>query len=274
MGGDETFVHPSAVVHAKAQLDKGVVIGPFSIIGEGVVIHENTRIESNVTITGRTEIGQECLFSPFSSIGAEPQDLTYKAEETAVRIGDRNVFREFITIHRGTIKGGGETAIGSDNYFMAYSHVAHDCRVGCGTVFINGATLGGHVVVDDHATISAFTGVHQFCRIGKHAYLGGYTVITQDVLPFSRVAGSRPTLFYGLNAIGLRRKGYSRERIQALKQMFKIFFYSDLNSTQALEEIKNTFPPGEDRDEIIRFAESSTRGIVKKAAEKWENGSV
>lgn len=274
MGRDETFVHPSAVVHPLAQLDKGVTIGPFSVIGEGVIIHKNTRIEANVSISGRTEIGRECLFSPFSSIGTEPQDLAYKSEETVVRIGDRNVFREFITVHRGTLKGGGETVIGSDNYFMAYSHVAHDCRVANETVFINGATLGGHVFVSDHVTISAFTGIHQFCRLGKHAYLGGYTVITQDVLPFCRVAGSRPTLFYGLNAIGLRRKGYSRDRIRALKQMFKIFFYSDLNSSQALEEIKKTFPPGEDRDEIIRFVESSTRGIVKKAAEKWENDSV
>lgn len=274
MGRDEILVHPSAVVHPKAQLDSGVHIGPFSVVGEGVTIHKNTRVEANVNITGLTEIGRECRFSPFTSIGTEPQDLTFKAEETIVRIGDRNVFREFITVHRGTVKGGGKTVIGSDNYFMAYSHVAHDCHVGDGTVFINGATLAGHVLIDDHVTISAFTGIHQFCRIGKHAYLGGYTVVTQDVLPFCRVAGSRPTLFYGLNAIGLKRKGYSRERIQALKQMFKIFFYSDLNTTQALDEIKSTFPPGEDRDEIIRFVESSTRGIVKKAAEKWENDSV
>lgn len=270
MSESEVFVHPTATVHPKAQLDRGVSIGPYSYIGEKVKIHKNTRIELNVFIKGRTEIGQDCLFSPYSSIGTEPQDVTYQEEDTIVKIGDKNIFREFITVNRGTVKGGGQTIIGDKNYFMAYSHIAHDCIVGNETIFINGATLGGHVVVDDYATISAFSGVHQFCRIGKYAFVGGFSVITQDVLPFCRVAGSRPALLYGINVVLLRRKGFSRERIKDIKEMFKIFFYADLNTTQAIEKIKENFAPGEDRDEIIHFVQSSKRGIIKKSSEKWE----
>ena len=153
---------------------------------------------------------------------------------------------------------------------MAYSHVAHDCIVGSETIFINGATLAGHVIVDDYVTVGAFSGVHQFCRVGKYAFIGGFSVITQDVIPFCRVAGSRPPLLYGLNIVGLRRKGFSREKIRDLKEMFKIIFYSDINTTQALESIKERFAPGEERDEIINFIQSSKRGIIKRSTEKWE----
>ena len=189
-------------------------------------------------------------------------------------IGDDNIFREFLTVHRGTVKGRGETVIGNGNYFMAYSHVAHDCKVGDQTIFLHGATIGGHCDVDDFSTVGALSGVHQFCRIGKYAFIGGYSVITQDVLPYCRVAGGRPTLLYGLNANGLRRKGFSRERIQALKDMFKMIFYSNLNTTQAIEQIEKKFPPGEDRDEILRFIRDSKRGIVKKPSEKWDEDLV
>jgi UDP-N-acetylglucosamine acyltransferase len=241
------------------------------VIGEKVKLHKNSRFAANVFVDGKTEIGADCYFSPFSSIGTEPQDVTYKGEETLVEIGDRNFFKEFITIHRGTVKGGGRTSIGQDNYFMAYSHVAHDCRIGSHTVFLHGATLGGHVHIGDYATVGAMSGVHQFCRIGKHSFIGGASVVTQDVLPFSRVAGGRPIQVYGLNVIGLRRNGFSNERIKVLKEIFKIFFYSELNTTQALERIQNEFPPGEDREEIVRFIQSSKRGVIKKTTEKWEN---
>jgi UDP-N-acetylglucosamine acyltransferase len=270
MPGNEVFLHPSASVHAKAELDSGVWIGPNCIIGERVSIHKNTRLDAHVVIDGRTDIGADCHFSPFSTIGGEPQDVGYQDEETQVKIGDRNIFREFITINRGTIKGGGLTHIGSDNYFMAYAHVGHDCHVGNHTILTNAATLGGHVLVEDHVYISAFCGVHQFCRIGKYAFVGGFSVITQDVLPFCRVAGMRPIHIFGLNVIGLRRKGFSNERIAALKEMFRLFFYSDLNTTQALETIQSQFPPGEDRDEIIKFVQSSKRGIIKKTTDQWE----
>ncbi|NIM59164.1 MAG: acyl-ACP--UDP-N-acetylglucosamine O-acyltransferase [Candidatus Aminicenantes bacterium] len=270
MKKNDIFVHSTATVHPKARLDSGVWVGPYSFIGEKVSIHENTKIEANVFIDGQTEIGKNCRFSPYSSIGTEPQDVTYKGEDTLVKIGDRNIFREFMTVNRGTAKGGGKTVIGNDNYFMAYSHVGHDCFVGNETIFINAATLAGHVTVHDFSTVGAFSGVHQFCRVGKHAFVGGYTVITQDVFPFSKVAGSRPNILLGLNAIGLRRRGFSKERIKVIKEIFKIFFYSDLNTTQAAAKINEKFPPGEDRDEILNFIQSSERGIVKKTAEKWD----
>ncbi|MDH4217671.1 MAG: acyl-ACP--UDP-N-acetylglucosamine O-acyltransferase [Candidatus Aminicenantes bacterium] len=267
-------IHPKATVHPDARLEPGIQIGPYAFIGGQVSIAKNSVIDAHVYITGKTEIGAGCRFSPFSVIGTAPQDLAYEGEETRIKIGTNNLFREFVTIHRGTVKGRGETVIGDNNYFMAYSHVGHDCIVGNEAVLTNGATLGGHVEVDDFSYISAFSGIHQFCRVGKYAFIGGYSVITQDVLPFCRVAGGRPPLLYGLNAIGLRRKGFSRERIKALKDIFKIIFYSDLNTSQALERIEKKFPPGEDRDEILCFIRESKRGIIKKASETWDEDLV
>lgn len=273
MRPSEVFVHPTSAVHSQAQLGEGVWVGPHCAIGEKVIIHKNTRLEGNIQILGHTEIGESCVFSPFSVIGGEPQDVGYRQEATRVQIGDRNVFREFITVHRGTVKGGGETVIGNGGYFMAYSHIAHDCRVGDNVVFTNAATLGGHVSIDDFATIGAFSAVHQFSRIGKFAYVGGFTVVTHDVVPFAKVAGMRPVLFYGLNAIGLRRQGFTRERIQVIKDIFKLLFYSDLNTSQAVERVQAQIPAGEDRDEIIRFIQSSKRGIIKKPSGTWDEES-
>ncbi len=270
MSDGEVFIHPTADVHPKARLDHGVKIGPYCYIGEKVTIYKGTRLDANVYVDGLTEIGEDCLFSPYSTIGTEPQDVSYKNEETVVKIGKRNIFREFITVNRGTTKGGGKTIIGDDNYFMAYSHIAHDCVVGNGTIFINGASLAGHVSVDDFATVGAFSGVHQFCRVGKYSFIGGYSVITQDVLPFCRVAGSRPALLYGLNVVLLRRKGFSKERIALLKELYRIIFLSNLNTSQALEKIEKEIAPSEDRDEIINFIRSSKRGIIKKTEERWE----
>jgi UDP-N-acetylglucosamine acyltransferase len=273
MSKDEPFIHPSAIVHPNAQLAPGVVIGPFSIIGENVTVGRNTRFEAHAFVEGQTDIGKECRFFPYCMIGTEPQDVGYKNEKTFLKIGNKNLFREFCTIHRGTVKGGGTTVIGNNNYFMAYAHVAHDCLVGSETVFLNAASLAGHVAVSDYATVGPFSGIHQFCRVGKYAFIGGYSVCTQDVVPFCRVAGDRPTLLYGTNSVGLRRRGFSRERVKAIKQMLKILLYSDLNTKQALTEIKSHFPPGEDRDEIIAFVESSKRGFVKRIGERWEHDS-
>ncbi len=264
MNRSETFIHPQAEVHKKAQLDKGVYIGPFSVIEKQVSIGKGTRIQAHVCIAGSTQIGEGNFFSPYVSIGTEPQDFTYSQEPTRVIIGSKNVFREFITVNRGTLKGRQETRIGDDNYFMAYSHIAHDCVVGCHVVFINGATLGGHCFVDDYVQVGALSGLHPFCRLGKYSFIGGQSVITQDVLPFSRVAGSRPTHFYGINAIGLRRCGFSRERIQTIKKMYKLIYHSDLNTNQAVEKIKNEIEPSEDRNEILEFIKTSKRGILKK----------
>jgi len=273
MSNDDTIIHPLAAVHPEAQIDKGVYIGPYSVIGKDVSVEKNTRIEAHVNIQGITSIGKNCRFSPHSSYGTEPQDTTYKGEDTALRIGNDNFFREFIVINKGTEKGGGTTFIGNNNYFMAHSHVAHDCRIGNETVFLHAATLGGHVTVDDFATVGATTGVHQFCRIGKYAYIGGYSVITQDVIPFSLVAGGRPTHFLGLNAVGLRRRGFSRERIKAIKEIFNLIFYSNINTAQALFKIEKEMPSSDDRDEILNFIQASKRGFVKKTNDKWQNES-
>lgn len=267
MSRGEANIHPSAEVHKNAQLDKDVIVGPFSVIGKYVSIGRDTKIEAHVTITGHTKIGENCRFSPYTSIGTEPQDFTYKQDPTRVVIGNRNVFREFMTINRGTVKGRKETKIGHDNYFMAYSHIAHDCVIGNHVVFINGATLGGHCFIDDFAQVGGLSGLHPFCRVGKYAFIGGQSVITQDVLSYCRVAGSRPTLFYGINALGLRRQGFSKQRIQTIKKMYKLIFYSDLNTSQAVERIKREIEPGEDRKEILDFISSSKRGILKKRSE-------
>ena len=273
MARDETCIHPSAIVHPGARLDRGVHVGPFSIIGENVTVGKNTRFEAHACVEGNTTIGEDCRFFPCVMVGTEPQDVGYKEEQTFLKVGDRNIFREFITLHRGTEKGGGKTSVGNDNYFMAYTHVAHDCQVGHGTVFGNAASLAGHVAVEDFTYIGPFSGIHQFCRVGKYAFVGGYSVCTQDVLPFCRVAGDRPTLLYGMNSLGLRRREFSKERVSGIKGMLKILLYSDLNTSQALSAIKENYPSSEDRDELIRFIESSKRGFVKKATEKWGSGS-
>ena len=273
MSPDEIYIHPSAVVHPGAQLGEGVWVGPHCRVGEKVVLGARTRLEADVFISGRTEIGPDCRFSPFAVIGTEPQDVSYKGEETRVVIGGRNIFREYLTVHRGTPKGGGVTRIGEGNYFMAYCHVAHDCRVGDETVFTNAATLAGHVTVEDYVVISAFSSVHQFCRVGRYAFIGGYSVATQDVVPFCRVVGARPMRIFGMNIVGLRRRGFGRERLQVIKDMFRLLFSSDLNTSQALERIEAEIPACPDRDELTAFIRASKRGIARKAGEEWDRES-
>ena len=206
---EEPTIHPTAVVHPGAVVGPGTVIGPYVTIGARVAIGRNCKIGASSVIDGCTEIGDETEIYPFASIGLAPQDLKFKGEPTRLVIGRNNVFREFVTIHRGTQGGGGVTTIGDHNLFMAYAHVAHDCHVGNNTIFGNGATLGGHVTVDDWVTVSAFSGVHQFCRLGKYAFIGGYTVVTRNALPYAKTVGNRARI-YGLNSIGLERRGFSR----------------------------------------------------------------
>jgi UDP-N-acetylglucosamine acyltransferase len=273
LSAPDVVIHPTAEVHPRARLESGVFVGPGCVVGENVTVGRNTRLEAGVFIEGWTEIGADNRFTGAASIGTEPQDVGYKGEETRVRIGDRNVFREFVTVHRATTKQDRLTEIGSGNYFMAYSHIAHDCRVGNEAIFINGATLGGHVEVGDGVMISAFSSIHQFCRVGRFAFIGGYSVITKDVVPFSKVAGQRPVHILGPNSIGLRRRGFSSARIRGIKEVFDLLFFSDLNTRQAIERIRAEIPAGEDRDEIIRFAESSKRGIIRKSNEAWESDS-
>jgi UDP-N-acetylglucosamine acyltransferase len=269
----EAFIHPTAVVDPAARLGEGVFIGPFCLVGPHVSIGPRTRLESHVVLEGWTDLGADNSIGMFSVLGTPPQDIGYRGEETRVVLGDRNILREYVTVHRATTKEERLTSIGSDNYLMANVHVAHDCRVGDRVILINGATLGGHVHVGDQAMISAFSGVHQFSRIGRFAFIGGYSVITQDVVPFSRVVGARPAKVFGLNVVGLRRKGFDRERIAAIKAMFQRLFYAGLNTAQAVQSIRDEIVPGPDREEMLAFIAASKRGLVKKTAETWESES-
>lgn len=269
----ERILHPTAVIDTRAELDEGVSIGPYCIIGPHVRIGRDTKLEGHGVIDGWTTIGAGNSIGLYTVIGTPPQDSGYRGEETRVRIGDRNVFREFVTVHRATTKEERLTSIGDDNYIMAYAHIAHDCRIGDQVVLTNGATLGGHVQVDDYAMISAFCGIHQFCRIGRQAFIGGFSVVAQDVLPFSKVVGQRPPRVFGLNIVGLRRRGFSKERIAVIKEMFQRLFYSGLNTAQAVDRIRAEIPTSDDRDEILSFIASSKRGLVKKAVPEWKTES-
>jgi UDP-N-acetylglucosamine acyltransferase len=229
-------VHPTAVIHPGAVIGEGAVIGPYATIGPRVTIGSHCRIGASVVIDGWTDVGEYTEIFPFASIGLAPQDLKFKGEPTRLTIGTHNVFREFVTIHRGTAGGGGVTSIGNHNLFMAYSHVAHDCHVGDNTIFGNAATLGGHVTVEDWVTISAFSGVHQFCRLGKFAFIGGYTVVTRNALPYAKTVGNRARI-YGLNSIGLERRGFSRELIGKLRRSYRHLIHH--NTSRALELIES-----------------------------------
>ena len=264
-------VDKTARVHPDAVLGPGVVVEPHAIVGAGVRMGRGCRVGASAVVEGDTRIGDGCRIFPFASVGLIPQDLKYQGEETRLIIGDRNVIREFVTIHRGTRGGGGLTRVGDDNVFMAYAHVAHDCMVGNKTIFGNGATLGGHVVVEDEATISAFSGVHQFCRVGRQAFIGGYSVVTMDALPYGRTVGNRARV-YGVNTIGLQRRGASSRTIAQLKQAYRYLLQSKLNTTRALARI-DTDPwlDGHEVRYLVEFIRTSQRGVnLRRPARRVE----
>jgi UDP-N-acetylglucosamine acyltransferase len=255
-----TTLHQTAIVHPGATIGEGTIVGPYAMVGPHVTIGRRCRVGALAVVDGRTTIGDDTEIYPFASIGLAPQDLKFKGEPTRLEIGRHNVFREFVTIHRGTAGGGGVTIIGDHNLFMAYAHVAHDCHVGNSTIFGNAATLGGHVIVEDFATISAYSGVHQFCRVGRHAFIGGYTVVTRDALPFAKTVGNRARI-YGVNTIGLARRGFSPELIGKLRRAYRHLLQH--NTSRALELI--------DRDEtldcpevnyLVQFITSARRGVI------------
>jgi UDP-N-acetylglucosamine acyltransferase len=255
-------IDPSARVHPDAQIGSGTVVGPFAVIGPKVVLGRDCRVGASAVIDGNTSVGDGTEIFPFASIGLPPQDLKYRGEDTRLIIGRRNVFREFVTIHRGTAGGGGETAIGDHNLFMAYAHVAHDCHIGHHTIFGNAATLGGHVTVEDYAAISAYSGVHQFCRVGRYAFIGGYSVVTKDALPYARSVGNRARV-YGLNTVGLIRRGFTEERVAQLKRAYRYLLQSKLNTTQALLQIEHD--PALACEEVaylVAFIRSTKRGVI------------
>jgi UDP-N-acetylglucosamine acyltransferase len=264
---DKTEIDPTALVHASAEIGEGTAVGPHVSIGAHVKIGANCRIGASTIIDGWTEIGDDTEIYPFASIGHTPQDLKFKGEETRLIIGRRNIFREFVTIHRGTGGGGGVTTIGDRNVFMAYVHVAHDCRIGDNTIFGPHATLGGHVGVESYVNISAGSAVHQFCRVGQHGFIGGYSVITKDALPFARTVGSRPARIFGVNAIGLQRRGIPSEVAAKLKRSFRYLLQSKLNTTNALRHIERdrTLSCPEVQF-VVDFIRSSERGVILRRA--------
>lgn len=259
----QSRIHKLAAVDPSADLADGVTVGPFAVIGPDVVIGGKTEVGAGAKIFGPATIGRENKIFPNACIGFDPQDVKFAGERVTLEIGDRNHFRENCTVHRGTAKGGGVTRIGSDNLFMAYTHVAHDCQVGNRTIFANNATLAGHVEVHDDASISAFTSVHQFCRVGRHAYVGGYSVVTMDALPFVKTVGLKPA-FYGLNRIGLSRKGVDPETIRRLDRALRLLVRSGLNTAQALEKMREELAGDPEVDYLISFVESARRGVHKQ----------
>jgi len=256
-------IHPTAIVHPGAQIAESAEIGPYCIVGPEVSVGARTRLMAHVFTDGRLEIGEDNTFFPYSTVGVASQDLKYHGEPSETRIGDRNQIREFVTIHRGTEGGGMLTSIGDDNLLMAYVHVAHDTRVGSHAVISHAATLGGHVAVEDWAIVGASSGVHQFCRIGRHAFIGGYSVITQDVLPFSNTVSEREAKVFGANVTGLKRRGFAPATIDALHKAFRLLTHSNLNTTQALDRIAADLEPSPELTELIEFIRSAQRGFIK-----------
>jgi UDP-N-acetylglucosamine acyltransferase len=252
-----------ADISPSARIGNGAKIGPYAVVGDDVELGEGCILDHHASVQGPARFGRENHFFPFSAVGGDPQDLTFAGERVSLLAGDHNDFREFCTVSRGTKKGGGVTRLGSHNLIMAYAHIGHDCVVGDHTIFVNGATLAGHVTIEDYATIGNFSPVHQFCRVGRHSYIAAHTVITQDVPPFAKVAAPRNTTCYGVNSVGLARQGFSADRIEAIEKAFRLLLRSKLNTTQALEKMRGTLGDSEDVLTLIRFIESAERGLTK-----------
>ncbi len=260
-----TDIHPTAVVDSGARLADGVVVGPYAIIGPRVEIGAGTRVEASAHIQGPTTIGENNRIYPFACIGFDPQDLKFGGEETRLEIGDGNHFREHVTVHRGTGHDRQLTTIGSHNLFMVGTHIAHDCVIGDHTIFANNGTLAGHVEVQDHATVGAFSSVHQFCRVGRYAYIGGYSVITRDPLPFVKTVGTRPVC-YGINRIGLERKGFSPELLKALSAAYRILVRSKLKMAEAVARLRDELGDEPEVRYIADFVEGSGRGVIREVS--------
>ena len=254
-------INPSAIVAPGAIVPASCTIGPYCTLGPDVVLGESCVLISHVVLDGHTRIGARNTFYPFCSVGVAPQDLKYKGEPTQTEIGDENTIRECVTISRGTEKGGGITRIGSGNLLMAYVHIGHDSIVGNHCILANAATLAGHVTIEDYASVGAFSPVHQFCTVGKHAFIGGCTIVTQDVLPFSLTSARRENKAFGINKVGLARRGFSPERLQTLQKAFRFLLAAKLNTSQALEKLRQI--EGEDAVVLAAFIERSQRGIIK-----------
>jgi UDP-N-acetylglucosamine acyltransferase len=257
------MIHPTAIIDPKAEVGEGVEIGPYVVVEKGVSIGAGTKIRPHVIIGEGTQIGKNCQIFQFSSIGEAPQAFAYKGEKTLLIIGDNNVIREYVTLHRATVAGGGKTVIGNNNYIMAYSHVAHDCNIGNQVVMANGATLAGHITIEDHATIGGHSAVHQFCRIGTHAFISGITGVSQDIPPYMLAAGARAKL-YGLNSVGLKRHRFSGEAVKALKKAYRIIFRSGMTLENALRSVdEDPISQQQEVRHLLHFIQHSKRGISR-----------
>lgn len=263
-------IHPQALVHPKAKLADDVTVGPFCVIGEHVTIGKGTKLVSHVTVEGWTQIGERCEVHPFVSIGGPPQHLHYKGEPTKVVIGDDNIIREYVTVNRATEQGGGSTTIGSKNFLMAYVHVAHDCHLGSHLILANAASLAGHITIGDHAIIGGLSGIHQFVRIGAYSMVGGCCALGQDLPPFMRAAGGYRARMYGLNAVGLRRHGFTADRIAVLKRAYDILFRSGHRISEAAKLAKVEFGDQPDVITVLAFLEGTKRGICHSVGEDQE----
>ena len=256
-------IHPTAIVDPQARVAESAEIGPYCILGAEVEIGPRTRLVAHVYMEGPTSVGEDNVFFPYSTAGVAPQDLKYKGERAETRIGDRNRIREFVTIHRGTQGGGLVTSIGSDNLLMAYTHVAHDVRIGDHVILGNSVGLAGHVIVEDWVDVGPYSGVHQFSRIGRHAFVGPYTVVKQDVLPYSLTSNKPEVAVFGANSVGLERRGFDKAVIEALQTAFRLLTRSKLNTTQAIERIRAEVPATPEVDELVEFIRASERGVIK-----------
>ena len=257
------MIHPTAIIDPKAEIGEEVEIGPYSVIERDVFIDEGTKIGPHVVIRHGTHIGKRCQISQFASIGEAPQFSGYKGEKTLLQIGDRNIIREFVTLHRGTVKGGGKTVIGNENFIMAYSHVAHDCQIGNQVVMANGATLAGHILIEDFAIIGGLTAIHQFCRVGAYAIIGGISGVLMDIPPYTKAQGDRAKLF-GLNTVGLKRANFSEETLRALKKAYRIIFRSGLTLEKAIKQVgEDEIAQTPEVQHFLQFIQGSKRGISR-----------
>jgi UDP-N-acetylglucosamine acyltransferase len=258
----EVSIHTTAIVHPKARIAEGVEIGPYTVIGEHVTIGKDTKIGSHVLVEGWTTIGERNRIFSFSSIGTAPQDIGYRDEETCLIIGDDNVIRECATVHRATTKEDRKTVIGDKNFLMAYSHVAHDCKLGNHVIMANSVALGGHIVIGDHAILGGIVAVHQFVKIGSYSIIGGQSAVSLDIPPFVSAAGNRAKL-YGLNLVGLKRKGFSDAAIATLKKAYKTIFRSGLTQEEAISKAVAEFPDSPEVRTLVDFIRCSKRGVTR-----------
>lgn len=264
-------IHPTAIVHPKAELEDDIVVGAYSIIGEHVRIGRGTQIGSHVNLEGWTEIGQRCQIFPFASIGSPPQHLQYRDEPTRVILGDHNILREYVTINRGTTFGGGSTVIGHHNFLMAYVHIAHDCQVGNHVIMANAATLAGHITIGNHAVIGGLVGIHQYVRVGDYAMIGGCSAVGRDVPPFIRAAGGYRARLFGLNAIGLKRHGFTNDQIRILKQAYDLLFREGHRISEATKLARIRFQDSQEVLMLLAFIENSRRGTCRSAGRKLDD---